>query len=190
MPCYIWVLKIGTDGEVLWYDPVRELTALVHPTTGLVSDGSGGAIVVWEDHRQGMALHAQKVNFEGEGQWQENGVPVCTGLPEVSPRFEVTGNGDGGVVVAWIDGDRKLFIQMIDASGQRLGDNRGILIATGVCNLPVKLSGNSENGFIIGWCAGKEAHHPEKSYVQRIDSDGNLLWGEEGIRLNPEDRGT
>jgi len=185
IPSYVWICRIRAEGLVLCENPPRDLTSAINIYTQLVSDGSGGAIVVWEDHRQGMALYAQKVNFEGEGQWQENGIPVCIGLPEASPRFEVTGNGDGGVVVAWIDGDQRLYAQMLDAAGQKQWGDKGILIASGVCDLPVKLSGNGENGFVVGWCEGKEIHHPEKSYVQKIDTEGNLLWGDDGIRLTP-----
>jgi len=185
MPCYIWVLKIGADGEVLWYDPVRELTALVHLETRVVSDGSGGAIILWEDHRQGMAIYAQKVNSKGEAQWQENGVPVCVDLPKVSPRFDVVSSGSEGAIVVWGDGDRNLYAQKIDAVGRKQWGADGVLIATGICHLPVKISQDGEGGVIIGWTIGKEVHHPEQSYVQRINPDSKLLWGEEGIRLNP-----
>jgi len=163
---------------------VRELTALVHPKTGVVSDGLGGAIVVWEDHRQGTAIYAQKVNSRGEVQWQENGVPVCIDLPEVSPRFGAVSDGSGGAIVVWGDGDRNLYAQKIDAMGKKWGTD-GILIATGICSLPVRLSGDGLGGIIVGWNTGRELHHPKESYAQRVDPNGKLLWGEEGIRLNP-----
>jgi len=185
MLCYIWVLKIGADGEVLWHDPVRELTALVHLETRVVSDGSGGAVVVWEDHRQGMALYAQKVNPEGEAQWLENGVPVCTDLPEVSPRFEAVSNGSEGAIVVWRDGDRDLYVQKIDAVGRKQWRTEGILISTDVCDLPIEVSQDGEGGVLLGWTTGREVHHPKQSYVQRVDPHGKLLWGGEGIRLNP-----
>jgi len=184
-PSYVWVSRIGVSGEILWEIPVHSLNSVVHPQTRVVSDGSGGAVVIWEDHRQGMAIYAQKVNTEGETQWVDNGVPVCTGLPAVSPRFEVVSSGVGGVIVAWIDGDRKLFAQMLDASAKKLWGDKGILMASGVCNIPVKISKDSQNGFIAGWCKGIEEHHPKQAYVQRIDSNGNFLWGEEGISLGP-----
>lgn len=184
LPSYVWVCRIRADGSLLCDEPIRDLTSRINVYTRVVTDGSGGAIVVWEDLREGMALYAQKVNTEGNPQWAENGVPVCTGLPDMSPRFETTGDGEGGVVVAWIDGDRKLYAQMLDAFGEKQWGERGILIASGVCDLPVKLSGDGENGFVVGWCEGKEIHHPEKFYVQKVDAGGGLLWGEDGVRLN------
>ncbi|HUV56740.1 MAG TPA: hypothetical protein VMV84_05840, partial [Dehalococcoidales bacterium] len=185
MPCYIWVLKIGADGGVLWYDPVRELTVRVHPLTRVVSAGSGGAVVVWEDHRQGMALYAQKVNPEGEAQWQENGLPVCVDLPRVSPRFDAVSNGLEGAIVVWGDGDQNLYAQKIDAVGMRQWGTDGILIAIGVCDLPSEISPDDRGGVLLGWTTGREVHHPEQSYIQRIGPYGKLLWGGERIRLNP-----
>ena len=88
------------------------------------------------------------------------------------------------MVVAWIDGDRKLYAQMLDAFGQKQWDDKGILIAKGTCHLPVQLCGDNQGGFIIGWSTGVEAYHPNDSYLQKIDSDGNLLWGQDGIQLN------
>jgi len=183
-PASVFALRVGADGSILWKSPVRTLMSVVHPQTRVVSDGLGGAIAVWEDHRQGMAIYAQKVSTEGKALWRENGVPVCTDLPQVSPRFDAVVDGNGSVVVAWIDRDRKLYAQTIDAMGQRQwGD--GILISTGNCDLPVKISQDGQGGVIIGWATGYQVHHPKQAYVQRIDPDGKLLWGEEGIRLNP-----
>jgi len=185
MPSYVWVCRIGADGQTICEEPVRDLTSAINIYTRIVTDGSGGAIVVWEDLRKGMALYAQKVNAEGEVQWQENGVPVCTELPVVSPRFEAADSSAGGVVVAWIDGDRKLYAQMLNSSGQMLWGDKGILIADGVCNQPVKLCSDTQGGYIIGWSTGWDTYQPNDSFVQKIDTEGNLIWGEDGIKLKP-----
>ncbi|MBA7686288.1 hypothetical protein ES703_94731 [subsurface metagenome] len=184
-PSYVWVLKIGVDGKVLWKSPVHDLALPPINTLTRVVRDEDSAIVVWEDLRQGMSLYVQKVSTEGNPLWLENGAPVCTNIPRVSPRFEVVSNGDGGVVVVWIDGDSRLYAQMLDYYGQRLWSEEGILIATGACHQPIKLCGDSQSGFIIGWGTGKEIYHPDKSYLQKLDSTGNLLWGDKGIRLNP-----
>jgi hypothetical protein len=185
MPSYVWVCRIGADGQTICEEPMRDLTSAINIYTRLATDGSGGAIVVWEDLRKGMALYAQKVNADGEPQWQENGVPVCTGLPEVSPRFEAVDSDAGGVVVAWIDGDRKLYAQMLDASGQRLWGDQGILLADGVCSQPVKLCGDNQGGFVTGWSTGWDEYQPNDSFVQKIDAEGKLMWGDDGIKLKP-----
>ena len=185
IPSYVWVCQIGVYGQTICEEPVRDLPSAINIYTRVVTDGSGGAIVVWEDLRKGMALYAQKVNADGEAQWQENGLPVCTELPMVSPRFEAVNSGAGGVVVAWIDGDRKLYAQMLDASGQKQWGDEGILIAKGVCNQPVKLRGDKQGRFIVGWSTGWDTYQPNDSFVQKIDAEGNLIWREDGIKLKP-----
>jgi hypothetical protein len=185
IPSYVWVCRIEAEGQVVCDNPVRELASAINIYTRIATDGSRGAVVVWEDLREGMALYAHKVNADGELQWQQNGVPVCTELPEVSPRFEAAASGAGGVVVAWIDGDRRLYTQMLDASGQRQWGDDGILIAKGACNQPVKLCGDNQGRFIIGWSTGWDTYQPNDSYLQKVDAEGNLLWGKDGIKLKP-----
>ena len=185
-PSRVWLLRIGVDGQVLCKEPLRDLTSPINTQIRAVDDWPLGVIVIWEDLRDGMALYAIKDNPLSSSLRPENGVPVCTDLPMVSPRFEAVSSGKGGVVVAWIDGDRKLYAQMLDVFIQRQWGDKGILIAKGVCHLPLKLCEDSQGGFIIGWSTGWEVHHPNDSYVQRIDSEGNLLWGKDGIRLNPQ----
>ncbi|MBW2021146.1 MAG: hypothetical protein JRI65_14305 [Deltaproteobacteria bacterium] len=185
MPSYVWVCWIGDEGQVLSAEPVRDLTSTVNAQIRAVADRQLGVIVVWEDHRDGMALYAKRNNPLLSFLWPENGVPVCTGLPHISPRFETMGDGEGGVVVAWTDGDRKLYAQMLDASGQKQWGDEGILIAKGVCNRPVKLCGGNQGGYIIGWSTGWDTYQPNDSFVQKIDGGGNLMWGEDGIKLKP-----
>ena len=173
-PSYVWVLRIGVNGDVLWKGPVYTLTSVVHPQTRVVSDGSGGAIILWEDHRQGMAIYAQKVNAGGEAQWQENGLPVCVDLPRVSPRFDAVSNGLEGAIVVWGDGDQNLYAQKIDAVGMRQWGTEGVLITIGVCDLPIEISPDDRGGVLLGWTTGREVHHPEQSYIQRIGPYGKL----------------
>jgi len=185
MPSYVWVCRIGDDGQVYSAEPVRDLTSTINTQIRVVTDSQLGAIVIWEDHRDGMALYARRNNPLISSLWPENGVPVCTDLPEVSPRFEAAASGAGGVVVAWIDGDRKLYAQMLNASGQKQWGDQGILIAKGVCNQPVKLCGDNQGEFIVCWSTGAETYHPNDSFIQKIDVKGNLMWGEDGIKLEP-----
>jgi len=185
MPSYVWVCRIGDDGQVHSAEPVRDLTSTINTQIRVVTDSQLGAIAIWEDHRDGMALYAKRNNPLISSLWPENGVPVCTDLPEVSPRFEAVDTGAGGVVVAWIDGDRRLYAQMLDNSGQRLWGDEGILIADGVCNQPVKLCGDNQGRYIIGWSTDWDEYQPNDSFVQKIDAEGNLMWGKDGIKLKP-----
>jgi hypothetical protein len=70
MPSYVWVCRIEADGQTICEEPIRELASTINIYTRITTDGSGGTVVVWEDLRKGMALYAQKVNADGEAQWQ------------------------------------------------------------------------------------------------------------------------
>lgn len=68
----------------------------------VVADGSGGAFVVWEDHRGAdPQVYAQHFNFAGEAQWAPNGQLVSSGsYPQYGPV--AVGDGSGGLYVVWI----------------------------------------------------------------------------------------
>ena len=74
---------------------------------------------------------------------------------------------------------------MIDEDGHKQFGANGVLIAEGVCSLPVVLSEDGEGGAIVGWAIGQEMYHPQQSYVQRVNSDGEIMWGNIGIEVAP-----
>ena len=64
--------------------------------------------------------------------------------------------------------------------------NGGVPVAIGVkenCNCAA-ISQDGLRRVLIAWGVGRDVYTVEKSYVQRIDAEGNPLWGEEGIRLS------
>lgn len=170
--------RIDASGELVYNELLR--SSAIPPSGHMKAfpDDSGGSIIIWEGLRPGIALYAQKVNDEGESLWRENGVAVCTELPEYSPRFDAVSDGDGGAIVAWIDGRSRLSVQRLDSSGQRLWGDEGMKIASGVRERQILISGDEQYGITIGWSTDKD------SYVQMIDTDGTLLWGERGIKLS------
>ncbi|MFH0777064.1 MAG: hypothetical protein V2A71_00390, partial [Candidatus Eisenbacteria bacterium] len=43
----------------------------------IISDGAGGAIIVWTDERSGLDIYAQRVGPSGAVQWAEDGMAIC-----------------------------------------------------------------------------------------------------------------
>ena len=66
----------------------------------LIPDGQSGAIAVWEDHRSGISLYAQKLDFAGLPAWPAGGVQVDSNH-ENGLHTEII--SDGGAVMAWTD---------------------------------------------------------------------------------------
>lgn len=93
----------------------------------IVSDGAGGAIIAWEDHRAGgnnLDIYAQRVSAAGVTQWATDGVPVCTAAGK-QERPSIVTDGSGGAVLAWPDAragqaegaPRDLFVQRLSGVG-------------------------------------------------------------------------
>ncbi len=180
----IYAQRVDALGKALWADngvPLRITKGGgVCPSNCLVvSDGTGGAIVIWEDLRKGlMSMYAQKIDANGNIKWQPGGVEVCYIKTRASfwPRMAVS-DGSGGAIVTF--GTRA---QRIDADGRTVWPDDGVIFTAGGTH---DLDSDGHGGAVIAWGRGKSMFKSERSYVQRIDSNGSLLWGEEGIRLNP-----
>ena len=95
--------------------------AQLNPT--IVSDGQGGAIVTWEDPRDGTShIFAQRVLGTGaiDPGWPVDGRAVCTApIDQVNPL--ITSDGASGAIVTWRDArngaNHNPFAQHVLASG-------------------------------------------------------------------------
>jgi hypothetical protein len=87
----------------------------------ITPDGTGGAIIVWEDWRADGDIYSQRVNAGGVPLWTENGVAVCTASAlQSSP--EIASDGSGGAITVWYDYRNvetglHLYAQRIGAGG-------------------------------------------------------------------------
>jgi hypothetical protein len=85
--------------------PVCTATAL-QAMAATISDGAGGALIVWSDGRPGSTsdLYAQHVLASGvvDPAWPADGSPVCLAPnPQMYPVM--VSDGAGGAIVAWED---------------------------------------------------------------------------------------
>jgi hypothetical protein len=190
LPYYLWLQKIGDEGQGLGRFVLCELMAPMGPQTRVVPDEPMdlGIIVVWKDLRDGTGLYAMRDSPLRSFLWTPNGVPVCTGMTQIAPFFDAVSDGDGGVVVAWMDGDRRLYLQRLDYFGDRVwGENdEGVLIADDVASWSIWLAGDKHNGFVVGWLSGSDPNHPDDSYIQKVDISDDVLWEDGGIQIGPE----
>lgn len=89
-----------------------------------VSDGSGGAIVAWQDNRSGdWDIYAQRIDGSGAVQWASGGVPICL-APDYQWFPRIVGDGVGGAVISWSDlrngSDYDIYAQKVDHDGNTL----------------------------------------------------------------------
>lgn len=192
----IYSQKISPEGNILWQPEgmpvsIGSQTMLGQPR--LVSDDSGGAIVFWESR---VSIYAQRLSATGNALWPEGGIQVWDGegTPR-SPYYSVASDGSGGAITVWnyVEKGKRggesatLRGQRLAADGKKLWGDDGIMVSTGIKDRGATRVVISHDGLgcaLIAWGVGKSTYRPDKSYVQRIDAEGNRLWGEEGIRLD------
>jgi hypothetical protein len=147
---------------------------------GMVSDGAGGLIILWNDERGGTAMvYAQRIDYEGNMLWQENGINICPAALNVFSVSAIS-DGAGGLIAVWDEyrnGYRDIYAQRVDGSGTILwGDGVGVCTYAGDQYFP-KIVPDGFGGVIIAWLdyrVGSEV------YAQRINGDGDPLWSTDG----------
>ncbi|MFX1575139.1 MAG: hypothetical protein ACFFB0_20570 [Promethearchaeota archaeon] len=163
----------------------------------IISDGAGGAIIVWEDCRSNITvrdIYAQRVNSKGDVLWDDNGTAICTASGDQSGS-QIISDGDGGAIIVWQDernGDGKVdvYAQRINSKGDVLWNDNGIAIITSsdyLSNWNPQICSDGDGGAIIVW-AECIFGHPYKMdgwgfFAQRVNSAGNVQWKNEGMQI-------
>jgi hypothetical protein len=156
----------------------------------IVSDGVGGAIIVWQNnHLQEDDIYIQRINSNGIIEWTYMGVPVSTAASRQG-EIKIASDGIGGAFVVWEDWrnlpDKDIYAQRIDSNGNLVWQTDGIPI----CNLPLiqikpRIISDGLGGAFICWEDNRN-NSPLDIYAQHIDANGNFLWQVNGIPIGVE----
>ncbi|WP_239189923.1 hypothetical protein [Candidatus Nitrotoga sp. HW29] len=157
-----------------------------HPT--LISDGSGGAIITWQDARSGTNdIYVQRINASGVVQWAVDGVKISTGVSYGSNPTLIS-DGSGGAIITWYDGRSgaswDIYAQRINASGvvQWLADGVAISTASDDQSNPT-ITSDGSGGAIIAWQDFRSGTNQD-IYAQRISSSGVVQWTANGVAIS------
>jgi hypothetical protein len=153
----------------------------------MVSDGSGGAIIVWSDRRSGKGyfdIYAQRVDRTGIARWAQNGIQVCAGVNIFTGQFDVVPDGVGGAIIAWQkrnwDRDEySISAQRIDQNGNRQWTTNGVAVcsAAGEQIAPHIVRG-SDGAVIVTWYDRRSGG--ADIYAQKISMAGVSQWAVNG----------
>src|SRR6267143_2061807 len=155
----------------------------------ITSDGSGGAIITWQDLRSGTSIdiYAQRINASGAVQWTGNGVPISLAASDqVYPV--ITSDGAGGAIITWYDyrsgTNYDIYAQRINASGavQWTGDGATISLAANGQYNPL-ITSDGSGGAIITWYDNRSGTSYD-IYAQRINASGAVQWTGDGVPLS------
>ena len=128
----VYAKRIDGSGTPLWTaGGVALCTASgTEQTPRAVSDGAGGAIVVWQDNGR-VAAYCQRVDASGGVLWTVDGVTTSS-VAGGGYGPSAISDGVGGVIVAWSDERNSAFsdiyAQRLDPSGSPVWDAAGVPI--------------------------------------------------------------
>ncbi len=190
----IYAQRMDIRGNILWTPggvPVCTASR-IQKSPRIIPDGNGGAIIAWIDRRDGRDdLYAQRINAQGEAQWQSSGILIASA--KVSDNLfvsDMTTDEKGGAIFAWCDsatGNRNIYAQRIN----KYGEKKWSLTKLPVCveqkdqAFPV-VSSDGEGGAFFAWADFKESTtglYSGAIYSQRIDSSGEAKWTTNGLKL-------
>ena len=188
----LYVQRIDENGTIKW-DVNGVLINSIDATVAraqICSDGNGGAIIVWEDWRNGPPyndIYAQRVDENGTVKWTTNGIAISTASgAQWDPQ--IYSDGNGGAIVVWEDDrnaatDMDIYAQRIDSNGNAQWISNGIPICTAdQSQSSPKLVSDGIGGAIITWQDSRS--FGMDIYVHRVTSSGSRLWGGNGISLH------
>jgi hypothetical protein len=184
----IYVQRIDSMGSPLWGTNGIPLSVSVvggQDYAAILSDGAGGAIVVWQDSRGGTTdLYAQRLNASGVAQWAVGGVVVSNATAQQQSPALVS-DGAGGAIVVWQDTRASiysdLYAQRISAAGavQWTANGVAICVSAGTQDVHTVVS-DGAGGAIVVWQDSRSGTHP---YAQRIVAAGTVAWTANGVVL-------
>jgi titin len=184
----------GTDFPTSWSSNPTENTPICmalqdQDPLGIVDDGSGGAIIPWNDLRNGnWDIYAQRVDSSGTALWAADGIAICTatgtqyGGQSINYQGGAVTDGSGGAIIVWVDersGNSEVYAQRVSSSGMVLWTTDGILIsaASGQVGHNPSIASDDLGGAIIAWEDAGDI------YAQRVDPSGTTLWTTDGVAI-------
>jgi hypothetical protein len=156
----------------------------------LMSDGLGGAILVFRDMRSGYyRIYSQRFDSLGNRLWGENGLPLVewTGSQDVH-LSDVSYDTLGNFFVSWsvemtiTNGD--LYIQKFTREGQRLWGNYGIPVCTEPhFQMNQQIVPDGVGGVVSVWEDQRAGGDYFRFYMQHLHPEGFSMLQENGVML-------
>ncbi len=185
------------EGSIAW-DPQGKPICEASETQRnirMAPDGSGGAIIVWQDYRittGDINIYAQRIDKDGNPLWDPDGMAVCTNTANQENPV-VVGDGYGGAFIAWEDyrGGTYPYVYAVRISSETGGTSTGwppfgIRLSTSVYEqfspeiVEAEIIG--VNGAVIVWA--EKGGVNQYIYAQAIKETGSLPWGPTGVQVS------
>ncbi|MBC8525419.1 MAG: T9SS type A sorting domain-containing protein [Candidatus Cloacimonetes bacterium] len=185
----VWAQKVGIDGTLLWGAEAilvnGEMNRQEDPV--VINTNDDGVVIAWVDFRNEDAgdIYAQKLDSDGNLLWNPAGVPLCL-EPDIQISLNIVNDNNYGAYVIWLDyrnpGGVDIYGSHIDSSGiiaTGWNENGNPIAAESGAQEGHTFWKDGQGGAILAWHDTRDADN-ENLYMQRISSDGTLLWNPGG----------
>ncbi len=184
----IFAQHINSLGIALWPSGgvviCNDVDAQINPK--VIPDNANGAIVVWQDKRNGLeyTIFAQRIDSTGTVLWTTNGVNVCNiAGGKTNPKIEI--DGAGGAYIAWQDkrtGVYDIYAQRLNASGTLQWASSGVVVCNSIgSQSAIDMTTAFVSGAIISWKDNRSGIY--KIYASMISPTGSIPWTTNGILI-------
>jgi hypothetical protein len=201
--------RVGPSGETVWSPGGLRVARSSRTNTSprIVADGSGGAIIFWEQDRRNSSsgylesdLYAQRIDSSGNSRWAGDGVLVCTAVEEDTSAggksvVAVTDGSEGAMVFfkrsryfgskGWLS---NLNGQRINGDGRIMWSDNGVPVSQGysIGLAGIHVAPDGSGGARVAWVTATS-----RLLLQGVDSSGSTLWTRGGVSIaRPKDHRT
>lgn len=179
---FILLFPVQTQLDPLNNHPVcTAINAQHFPEIALVEKNR--MVVVWRDARNdNYDIYAQRVDSDGNIDWQVDGISVTSHeSSQSSPK--IVSDNSGGVFIIWGDsryGSQDCYVQRIDRNGKRLWKQDGME----VCNEETLQNdfaavSDGSGGLVVVWEDWRLGN--QDIYAQKVSADGIPIWKQNGV---------
>lgn len=185
----VWSQRLDSSGTKMWGQGGIQLTAATgtHRNHRIQKDRTGGAIITWQDLRNGSNydVYAQRVDAAGNVLWGATGKPVCSAAgDQINAKIDPD-SLHNGAFVAWQDTrnspDYDIYMQRLDSNGNALWAVDGVVVSNANGNQSALdfLTISSTNEVLIAW---KDSRNGDNDiYAQKMNANGIPQWTSNGI---------
>ncbi len=186
----IYAERVASDGTEYWNYAI--CTASQHQLYPVVlPDGSGGAVMAWEDNRSPALLtdiYGQKIDENGTIMWTPTGLPIAVASQDQDDPV-IASDELGGMYITWNDyrdgRHYDVFLQRVYSDGS-MWSSKADIGDGGADDFWPALDNNGSEGAFISWWEdmGSSGDDINVTYVL---SDGTIVF-ETGVVTDTADR--
>jgi PKD repeat protein len=189
-PGNILMQRLDGNGNLKWGANAVGLNTLFAVTDGIYNlshTTNTDVVATWDGYDFNAGIYAQKIDTNGNFIWGTQEVKVCD-TPGEQTYPDVLSDNTGGAYFAWtdsriIDKPARIYAQRLNANGTEQWQHNGIELDTmNTYNPNPSLAPDVDGGVRVFWPSSQGNYH---TLMQRIDSSGNIICNDSGVRVSP-----